>query len=167
MTLSVHELGYLGFDVSDMPRWERFATEVLGVGVSRGPQDTLRLRLDAAPARFILRQGGANDFAFAGWKLVSAADVEAFARQLDSRGIKGTWGTDDELAVRHADLGHIQQTFTIGEADIELAEKLSLHESAPVAELRRIVRNSSGTIVYFGHLFFRGDLVRLDFSVDL
>ncbi|MGE3064870.1 MAG: GntR family transcriptional regulator [Hyphomicrobiaceae bacterium] len=73
----------------------------------------------------------------------------------------------ERLAVRHADLGHIQQTFTIGEADIELAEKLSLHESAPVAELRRIVRNSSGTIVYFGHLFFRGDLVRLDFSVDL
>ena len=60
MTVCVHELGYLGFEVSDMPRWERFAREVLGVGVSRGPQDTLRLRLDAAPARFILRQGGAR-----------------------------------------------------------------------------------------------------------
>ncbi|CAM5786608.1 VOC family protein [Ottowia pentelensis] len=103
MTLSVHELGYLGFDVSDMPRWERFATEVLGVGVSHGPQDTLRLRLDASPARFILRQGDVNDFAFAGWKLASAAEVDAFACQIDSRGIKGTWGTDDELAVRHAE----------------------------------------------------------------
>ncbi|WP_024538257.1 VOC family protein [Comamonas badia] len=102
MTVCVHELGYLGFEVSDMPRWERFAREVLGVGVSRGPQDTLRLRLDAAPARFILRQGGANDFAFAGWKLASAAEADAFARQLDSLGLKGTWGTDDELAVRHA-----------------------------------------------------------------
>ncbi|HEX2556092.1 MAG TPA: GntR family transcriptional regulator [Microvirga sp.] len=73
----------------------------------------------------------------------------------------------ERLAAYHADLGRIQQTFTIGEADIELAHRLGLHESAPIAELRRIVRDSSGTIIYFGHLFFRGELVRLDFSVDL
>lgn len=103
MTLSVHELGYLGFEVSDMPRWERFATEVLGVGVSSGPQNTLRLRLDAAPARFILRQGSTNDFAFAGWKLASAAEVDTFAHHLESLGLEGTWGSDDELAVRHAE----------------------------------------------------------------
>jgi GntR family transcriptional regulator len=73
----------------------------------------------------------------------------------------------ERLAARHADLGHIQQTFTIGEADIELARHLGVHEAAPIAELRRIVRDGGGTIIYFGHLFFRGDLVRLDFSVDL
>jgi DNA-binding GntR family transcriptional regulator len=61
----------------------------------------------------------------------------------------------------------IQQTLTIGEADIELARRLHVHESAPIAELRRIVRDSSDTIIYFGHLFFRGDLVRLEFAVDL
>ena len=73
----------------------------------------------------------------------------------------------ERLAARHADLGQIQQTLTISEADIELARRLGVHESAPIAELRRIVRDGSGTIVYFGHLLFRGDLVRLDFSVDL
>jgi Fe-S cluster assembly iron-binding protein IscA len=73
----------------------------------------------------------------------------------------------ERLAARHADLGHIQQTFTIGEADIELARHLGVHEAAPIAELRRIVFDGGGTIIYFGHLFFRGDLVRLDFSVDL
>lgn len=73
----------------------------------------------------------------------------------------------ERLAVRHADLGRIQQTFTIGEADLELARRLKLHESAPIAELRRVIRNGKGTIIYFGHLFFRGDLVRLDFAVDL
>jgi GntR family transcriptional regulator len=87
-------------------------------------------------------------------------------RQLDSDA-----GSDrpilERLAARHADLGRIQQTFTIGEADIELARRLGLHESAPVAELRRVVHDGAGTIIYFGHLFFRGDLVRLDFSVDL
>lgn len=73
----------------------------------------------------------------------------------------------ERLAVRHGDLGRIQQTLTIGEADLELARRLRLHESAPIAELRRVIRNGKGTIIYFGHLFFRGDLVRLDFAVDL
>ena len=73
----------------------------------------------------------------------------------------------ERLAARRADLGQIRQTFTIGEADIVLASRLRLHESAPIAELRRIIHDRSGTIVYFGHLFYRGDLVRLDFSVDL
>jgi len=73
----------------------------------------------------------------------------------------------ERLAAHHADLSQIQQTFTIGEADIELARRLRLQESSPTAELRRIARDSSGTIIYFGFLFFPGHLVRLDFKVDL
>lgn len=103
MPLSVRELGYLGFEVSDMPRWERFATEVLGLGVSHGPRHTRRLRMDAAPARFILAEGAANDLAFAGWKLASGVEVDAFARHLEGQGLKGQWGSDDELAMRHAE----------------------------------------------------------------
>ena len=73
----------------------------------------------------------------------------------------------ERLAAHHADLSQIQQTFTIGEADIELARRLRLQESSPTAELRRIARDSSGAIIYFGFLFFPGHLVRLDFKVDL
>jgi GntR family transcriptional regulator len=73
----------------------------------------------------------------------------------------------ERLAARHADLGQIQQTLTIGEADIELSHHLGVHEAAPIAELRRVIRDGAGTVIYFGNLFFRGDLVRLDFSVDL
>jgi GntR family transcriptional regulator len=71
------------------------------------------------------------------------------------------------LAIGNADIRNIQQTLTISEADIELAQRLQVHESAPIAELRRVIRDRKGTIIYFGHLFFRGELVRLDFSVDL
>lgn len=103
MTPSIQELGYFGFEVSNMPRWERFATEVMGLGVSSGPQNTRRLHMDAAPARFILCEGPADDLAYTGWKLGSAAEVDAFAHHLESQGLKGTLGTDDELAVRHAE----------------------------------------------------------------
>ena len=85
--------------------------------------------------------------------------------------LDGQAGSDrpvlERLAGLGVDLDQIDQTFTIGEAEIDLAGNLGLHESAPVAELRRIIRDGSDTIVYFGHLFFRGDLVRLDFSVNL
>jgi GntR family transcriptional regulator len=73
----------------------------------------------------------------------------------------------ERLAAHHADLSQIEQTFTIGEADVEIARRLRLHESSPTAELRRIARDSRGTIIYFGYLFFPGQLVRLDFKVDL
>ena len=84
-----------------------------------------------------------------------------------NRGARSNRPILERLAKRHADLGRIQQSFMIGEADAELARRLHVHESAPTAELRRIILDGSGTIVYFGHLLFRGDLVRLDFSVDL
>ena len=102
MSASIIELGYLGFEVSDLLRWERFAAEVLGVGVRPGPQGTRLLRLDAAPARFILAEGQADDFSFAGWKVGSTADVDAFAAHLEVLGLKGTYASDDELAVRNA-----------------------------------------------------------------
>jgi biphenyl-2,3-diol 1,2-dioxygenase len=102
MTPAIQELGYLGFEVSDMPRWERFAIEVMGLGAVRGPGNSLRLRMDSEPARLILSEGPSNDFAFAGWKLASDVEVDAFAKHLDNLGLKGLRGNSEELALRHA-----------------------------------------------------------------
>lgn len=101
MNVSIIELGYLGFEVSDLPRWERFATEVLGLDVSTGPGNTRLLRMDAAPARFILAQGVANDLAYAGWRVGSSAEVNAFVRHLAGQGVHATLGTPEELSTRH------------------------------------------------------------------
>ncbi len=102
MSASIIELGYLGFEVSDLPRWERFAAEVLGAGVQAGPGGTRLLRLDNAPARFILSEGDSDDFAFAGWRVASPADVDAFAKRLALQGLNSSEGSDEELSVRHA-----------------------------------------------------------------
>ena len=102
MKPSLIELGYLGFEVSDLPRWERFAADVLGTGVSPGPQGTRWLRLDDAPARIILSHGSADDCVFTGWKVATVADVDAFAAHLQTQGLTSRYGSDDELAVRHA-----------------------------------------------------------------
>lgn len=73
----------------------------------------------------------------------------------------------ERMAALHADFGSIRQTMTVGEADLDLAKHLGMHEAAPVVELRRVIRDPSDIIIYFGTLFFRGDLVRLEFSADL
>lgn len=102
MTPSILELGYLGFEVSDRDRWKRFASEVIGADVADGPRNTTRLKIDDAPARFILSEGPANDLSFAGWRVDSASDVDAFAKHLKQHGVDHHWASDDDLEVRSA-----------------------------------------------------------------
>lgn len=66
----------------------------------------------------------------------------------------------DGLALREA-----RQTLIIGAADIEMARLLAVPLNTPLAELRRLVLDKRKRLVYFGHLAFRGDLVRLDFTL--
>lgn len=102
MKSPIVELGYLGFEVSDSTRWKRFASEVIGAEVTIGPNNTIRLRIDEAPARFILSEGHANDLAFAGWRVLTNNDVDAFARHLEANGLAYEWASEGELAVRNA-----------------------------------------------------------------
>jgi 2,3-dihydroxybiphenyl 1,2-dioxygenase len=102
MSISVHELGYLGFEVSDLPAWERFASEVLGLEVLDAPKaddgkKRRLLRMDAAAQRFILTVGRADDCAFAGW---AVDDVVEFGKKLEALGVKWSGGSQDELALR-------------------------------------------------------------------
>jgi biphenyl-2,3-diol 1,2-dioxygenase len=105
MGQQITELGYLGFEVSNMPNWEHFATEVLGLEVLPGPTNTdgkatRRLRMDSAAYRFILLEGAADDCAFAGWRAADSSAVEAFSKKLSAMGLAWSWGTDQELNVR-------------------------------------------------------------------
>ncbi|MDP3520355.1 MAG: VOC family protein [Hydrogenophaga sp.] len=100
MTPSILELGYLGFEVSDRERWKRFASEVIGADVADGPCSTTRLKIDDAPARFILSYGPANDLSYAGWRVESASDVDAFSKHLKVHGVSHHWASDDDLEIR-------------------------------------------------------------------
>jgi len=57
------------------------------------------------------------------------------------------------------------QTLVIGTADLEAAEYLEIPLNAPVAEIRRIVVDGSGTIIYLGEVVYRGDFVRLEIEL--
>lgn len=62
-------------------------------------------------------------------------------------------------------MGRAWQTLTIDTADLETAILLDVPINDPVAEVRRVVLDPEGTVIYFGHLVYRGDFVR--FRIDL
>jgi biphenyl-2,3-diol 1,2-dioxygenase len=101
----IQELGYLGFEVSDILRWEAFAAADLGLEVLAGtPQADGKasrlLRMDDKAYRFILTEGPADDYAFAGWRVADEAAVRAFGEDLTALGLLWTIGTEAELALR-------------------------------------------------------------------
>ena len=103
--MTVNELGYLGIEVSNLPAWERFGADVLGLeGLpardSAGGRPQRLMRVDGAVQRFILTEGPADDCAFAGW---GVDDVAAFGRKLDGLGVAWTAATEEELGLRGVD----------------------------------------------------------------
>lgn len=102
------ELGYLGFEVSDLVQWESYAANVLGLGVVRGPnevdgKETRLLRMDKENYRFILTQGSADDCIYCGWKVTNKEAVESFSQHLNSLNHAWQWATDEELTLRNID----------------------------------------------------------------
>jgi GntR family transcriptional regulator len=62
-------------------------------------------------------------------------------------------------------IGAARQQLTIGTADIEAAELLRVPVNAPVAQVRRIIQDERGTVIYCGDLIYRGDFVKLDINL--
>ena len=100
-TNRVSQLGYLGIDVRDVPAWQRFAANVLGLQ-SKGtdPDGTLFLRMDENHHRFALHSGGRDDLAYVGWETKDADSLRAITERLESQGVAITWGTTAEAQVR-------------------------------------------------------------------
>lgn len=103
----VQELGYLGFEVANMSRWEAFAATDLGLEVLHAPiqaegKASRLLRMDDKAYRFILTEGPADDYAFAGWRVANEAAVRAFGEHLTALGIPWTAGSATELALRQS-----------------------------------------------------------------
>ena len=90
---SVTQLGYLGIGVSDLARWEHFATNVLGLEVNGADADgSMFLRMDEYHHRFILQPGGADDLAFVGWEVRDQAALNEVAARLRADGVEVTRG---------------------------------------------------------------------------
>lgn len=69
---------------------------------------------------------------------------------------------DSLPGIEIADIGQI---FTLGTADGEVAEHLSVPIGSPIGVMRRVVRDGAGTAIYVGVVSYRGDMVRIEISL--
>jgi 2,3-dihydroxyethylbenzene 1,2-dioxygenase len=98
--VSVTELGYIGFDVSDLGAWRAYVTEVLGMEFVAEAQGA-RLRMDYWHQRIVLHNGDRDDIRYAGFRLSGPEAFWAMTKQLDELGVKFEVASADEAEDRH------------------------------------------------------------------
>ena len=77
---SVSQLGYLGFQASNLDAWENFATQILGIeSVGRNENGALMFRIDEYQYRFVFEQGNKDDLDLIGWQVDDERSLDAIA----------------------------------------------------------------------------------------
>ncbi len=77
--MAISRLGYLGFEVSDVAAWERFAVDMLGLLVSERRSDgSVAFRIDDQAQRIVVHPGARDDLVYTGFEV----DDEVMLRRL-------------------------------------------------------------------------------------
>lgn len=64
-------------------------------------------------------------------------------------------------------LGTGRQTLTVATSDAYTSNCLNIPLESPVANLRRVVLNDAGKVIYLGDIIYRADHVKLDINLDI
>ncbi len=97
----ISRLGYLGFEVSDLFAWERFAVDILGLAVSdRRPDGSLALRMDDQAQRIVLHPGPHDDLLYIGFEVENDASLQRLSDSLSEAGFSTTKAGDEEARAR-------------------------------------------------------------------
>jgi len=97
---AISRLGYLGFEVSDMAAWERFAVDMLGLLVSERRSDgSVAFRMDDQAQRIVVHPGSRDDLAYAGFEVDEEATLRRLSDELTEAGFPTARLGDD---VAHA-----------------------------------------------------------------
>jgi len=100
--MAISALGYLGFGVSDMTKWEEYATKILGLQISEKAEDgTVYLRMDEHHHRVSLHPDGADDLEYVGWQTANKKEFEKTKQALFDGGIESVQATAAEIENRH------------------------------------------------------------------
>jgi 2,3-dihydroxybiphenyl 1,2-dioxygenase len=98
---AIARLGYLGFEVSNLTDWERFAVKLLGLTISEPRADGgLALRMDDQAQRIVLHQGPRDDLIYAGFEVDDEASLRQLAEKLSTAGFTTTAAGDGNARAR-------------------------------------------------------------------
>ena len=94
-------LGYVGFEVSDVPAWERFAVDVVGAQLgSRNDDGSRALRIDGRARRINLEPGPSEDLAYVGFEVADGATLRSLAKRLAEAGVAIKKGSPEHCRLR-------------------------------------------------------------------
>ena len=98
---AISRLGYLGFEVSDVAAWERFAVDMLGLPVCERQSDgSIALRMDDQAQRIVIQPGASDDLAYAGFEVDDEATLRRLSERLSRAGFTPAELGDDVARAR-------------------------------------------------------------------
>jgi 2,3-dihydroxybiphenyl 1,2-dioxygenase len=100
--MGIQQLAYVGLGVSDIPAWQRVATDVLGMeGVEgRSSEGATRLRVDDLAWRVALHPAALNDLLYVGFSVPSHDAATKLTDALAAAGTAGQAMSNAELSAR-------------------------------------------------------------------
>ncbi len=151
--MTVSQLAYVGIGVSQMARWQTFATEVLGLQVVKGDDDTVYLRMDEYHHRLALHPTGEDDVIYVGLQAPTLTAYEQGKAALQAAGAAPAQGTPAEIANRRViDL----VKFETGGLPFELSVGPTARWDAPFQSGRPMAGFKTGPLG-LGHVVLRSD----------
>lgn len=94
--MSISMIGYLGFEVSDVAAWQKYATEFVGLMEVQADQNGAKYRIDQRDWRIAVSQGPADDIAYLGLEVRTTNCLNKIAQQLENHKVE--FVNDSELA---------------------------------------------------------------------
>jgi 3,4-dihydroxy-9,10-secoandrosta-1,3,5(10)-triene-9,17-dione 4,5-dioxygenase len=102
--MAIKSLGYIGINSAQLPQWQEFACQVMGLeDVStrlNADDDTLFFKMDDHPYRFIVNRSDEDKLGFCGWETNSEQGLQDVADALAAAGTPFEWGSEQDAAAR-------------------------------------------------------------------
>ncbi|HSB95935.1 MAG TPA: VOC family protein [Spongiibacteraceae bacterium] len=102
--MSIHSLGYITVQSTDLTRWVDYGTQVAGFAVNdalgAANSDKLYLKMDDRPYRFLVEKAETDRYGASGWEANNPTSFAATIKQLRDAGAEVIQGSAAEIAAR-------------------------------------------------------------------
>lgn len=99
----VQALAYVVYEAGDLRDWKHFGVDLLGMQLGESDEQSLRLRMDAKPYRWLVTEGPADDLVASGYEVESDAALDQLVDRLRAAGVTVTDGDADLAASRQVE----------------------------------------------------------------
>ncbi|WP_236211910.1 VOC family protein [Metapseudomonas otitidis] len=97
--MDIRGLGYVTVASTDLQRWQRYATDVLGMMVEAGAERLL-LKMDERPYRILVERADRDGFGACGWEVAGKAQFEQAIAELQAADVEVQRGNAADTAAR-------------------------------------------------------------------